>query len=80
MDPQSLKKINVARKNRQAVILLTEISTDSEGRDRVLFRVDKLSGEMGDAVDKVFTSGNSGVAVINGAEFFLNVFLPQQEL
>lgn len=77
MDPHNLKKINVARKNRQAVILLTEISSDSGGRDRVIYQSDTLAGEMGDAVTQAFKSGNSGVTIINGAEFFLNVYLPR---
>lgn len=85
MDPQSLKKINAARINCQTVMLLTEIGIESggssrggfSGRDRVIYPSDKLSGEMGRAIDKAFLSGKSGVAIINGSEFFLNVYLPQ---
>lgn len=76
MDPQSLKKINAARKNNQTVILLTEISAGSVGRDRVIYQHDKLVGEMGRAVDKVFATGKANIAIINGCEFFLNLFLP----
>lgn len=76
MDPQSLKKINDALKNEQSVILLTEISENSGGRDRVIYQGDKLAGEMGEAIDAVFTSGNSGIARLNGSEFFLNLYLP----
>lgn len=76
MDPQSLKKINDALKNEQSVILLTEISENSGGRDRVIYQGDKLAGEMGQAIDAVFTSGNSGIATLNGSDFFLNLYRP----
>lgn len=76
MDPQSLKKINAARKNEQTVILLTEISVGSIGRDRVIYQHDNLAGEMGRAVDNVFATGKSNIAIINGSEFFINVFTP----
>ncbi|MBL1404887.1 MAG: hypothetical protein COC00_002800 [Rhizobiales bacterium] len=76
MDPQSLKKINDALKNEQSVILLTEISENSGGRDRVIYQGDKLAGEMGEAIDAVFTSGNSSITRLNESEFFLNLYLP----
>lgn len=74
MDPLSLKKINVAYRNRQSVILVTEISS---GRDRVIAQGDTLVGAMDEAVGKVFRSGNSALVEINGAEFFLNVYQPR---
>lgn len=76
MDPHSLKKINAALNLGNTVILLTEISENSGGRDRVIYQDDALVGEMGEAVNAVFTSGNSTIAVINGSEFFLNIYTP----
>lgn len=76
MDPHSLKKINAALNLGNTVILVTEISENSGGRDRVIYQDDALVGEMGEAVNAVFTSGNSTIAVINGSEFFLNIYTP----
>ncbi|MEC9247341.1 MAG: XdhC family protein [Pseudomonadota bacterium] len=77
MDPHSLKKLNALRRERQAAILLTDMS---DGRDRVIGEGDTVAGALGDAVARAFRSGKSGVAEIDGRDFFLNVHLPAPRL
>ncbi|EIM72933.1 sulfurylase large subunit, molybdopterin cytosine dinucleotide biosynthesis [Nitratireductor aquibiodomus RA22] len=77
MDPHSLKKMNALRRERQAAILLTDLG---DGRDRVIGEGDTVAGPLGDAVARAFRSGKSGVAEIDGRDFFLNVHLPAPRL
>ena len=77
MDPHSLKKLNALRRERQAAILLTDLG---DGRDRVIGEGDTVAGALGDAVARAFRSGKSGVAEIDGRDFFLNVHLPAPRL
>ncbi|GAB5508556.1 MAG: XdhC family protein [Rhizobiaceae bacterium] len=77
MDPHSLKKLNALRRERQAAILLTDLG---DGRDRVIGEGDTVTGALGDAVARAFRSGKSGVAEIDGRDFFLNVHLPAPRL
>mgnify|MGYP003462072785 CR=1 FL=1 len=73
MEPINLKKLNTARRDRVAAILVTEIAT---ARDRVLREGDAVAGELGSQVEQAFRSGKSGLVMIEGIEFFLNVHLP----
>jgi len=77
VDPHSLKKLNALRRERQAAILLTDLG---DGRDRVIGEGDTVAGALGDAVARAFRSGKSGVAEIDGRDFFLNVHLPAPRL
>jgi xanthine dehydrogenase accessory factor len=73
MEPVNLKKLNAARRDRVAAVLVTELA---EGRDRVVREGDPVAGEMGEAISKAFLTGKSGLAMIDGVEFFLNVHVP----
>lgn len=73
MEPINLKKLNAARRDRIAAVLVTEIA---EGRDRVVREGDLVAGEMGEAISKAFLTGKSILATIDGVEFFLNVHVP----
>jgi len=73
MDPQVLKKINKARAERKACIVVTDLT---EGRDRLVLEGDDVGGELGEAVAKVFRSGKSSTITIGETEFFLNAHLP----
>ncbi len=73
MDPFCLKKLNQERRERRAVVLLTDLT---DGRDRVIKESDPVVGELGEAIRKAFLTGQSGVKEIGGREFFLNVYLP----
>lgn len=77
MDPYSLKKLNEERRNRRAAILLTDVS---DGRDRVICEGDVVAGSLGEALDKAFRTGKSGVVADTGREYFLNVHLPPPRL
>ena len=73
MDPLNLKKLNAARRARQAVALVTSIA---DGRDRIVLEGDPVGGELGEALGKAFRSGKSTMVTADGAEFFINVHLP----
>jgi xanthine dehydrogenase accessory factor len=73
VEPVNLKKLNAARRERVAAVLVTELA---EGRDRVVREGDLIAGALGDAVSKAFLTGKSALAVIDGVEFFLNVHVP----
>ncbi|MFC5583634.1 XdhC family protein [Nitratireductor kimnyeongensis] len=77
MDPHSLKKLNALRRERNAAILLTDLG---DGRDRVIGEGDAVAGTLGEAVARAFRSGKSGVAEVDGRQFFLNVHLPAPRL
>ncbi|PHR19656.1 MAG: XdhC/CoxF family protein [Hoeflea sp.] len=73
MDPHLLKKLNEARRARQAVIMLTELA---DGRNRLVKKGDPVSGELGEAVEKAFRTGKSGAVEAEGQRFFFNVHVP----
>lgn len=73
MDPHLLRKLNEARRDRQAVIMLTDLA---DGRNRLVIKGDPVSGVLGEAVDKAFRSGKSGAVEVEGQRFFLNVHVP----
>lgn len=77
MDPNNLKKLNRAVKERRAAILLTEMES---GRDRIINDGDAVTGDLGDAVQKAFRNGKSVMVSIEGKEFFLNVHVPAPRL
>ncbi|TWG98499.1 xanthine dehydrogenase accessory factor [Mesorhizobium sp. J18] len=77
MDPYSLKKLNAARRERRAVVLLTDLG---DGRDRVILEGDPVTGELGEAISKAFRSGRSGSVEIENRSYFLNVHVPPPRL
>ncbi|GAB4349210.1 MAG: XdhC family protein [Oricola sp.] len=77
MDPLSLKKLNAARAARKAIALVTDLG---DGRDRVVEEGDHVAGALGETLARAFRTGKSGVAEIDGREFFINVHLPPPRL
>lgn len=77
MDPHSLKKLNQHRRERRAVLLLTDLE---DGRDRVVCEGDAPGGALGEAVEKAFRSGKSGSIDVDGRNVFLNVYVPPPRL
>lgn len=73
MDPLNLKKLNAAKANRQAVILLTDFK---DGRDRIIMQGDDVAGDIGDAIARAFRTGKSVTTTISEREMFLNVHVP----
>jgi xanthine dehydrogenase accessory factor len=73
MDPYCLKRLNEARRARKAAVMLTDLG---DGRDRVVFEGEAVSGALGEAIDKAFKSGKSGIHQIDGHKYFLNIHMP----
>ncbi len=73
MDPLHLKKLNAARRQRHAVVLVTNVE---DGRDRIVLEGDPVAGELGEAIAKAFRSGRSALIEADGQAWFLNVHLP----
>lgn len=77
MDFASLKKLNAARRERRAVILVTDLN---EGSSRVVLEDETEPGELGESLAKAFRSGKSGTVEIDGRGLFLNVHVPPPRL
>jgi xanthine dehydrogenase accessory factor len=79
MDPLSLKAVNIERRARRAVILMTELKSNT---DRIVREKDagSIGGELGEAVRKAFHMGMSQGVNADGKGYFLNVYLPQPRL
>ena len=77
MDLALLKELNAERAARRAAILITDIA---DGAGQLVREGDEISGELGEAVQRAFRSGKSGLAVIDGRELFLNVHVPPPRL
>jgi xanthine dehydrogenase accessory factor len=73
MEPVHLKKLNIERHARRAVISVTELAS---GRGRVVLASDLVGGDLGEAIRAAFQSGKSGVREADGASWFLNVHIP----
>lgn len=77
MDLQALKELNRCRRERRAVLLLTDLDS---GAGRVIEEGETPEGALGEAVAKAFRSGKSGTVEADGRSFFLNVHLPPPRL
>lgn len=77
MDIEALKSLNAERRARRAAILVTDLG---DGSVRIVREHDAVSGELGDAIAKAFSSGKSGSVEAGGHSYFLNVHLPQPRL
>jgi len=77
MDPLVLKKLNHARGERKAAIVVTHLG---DGRDRLVLETDTVEGALGDAIERAFQTGKSGKAEISGEMVFLNVHIPAPRL
>ena len=77
MDPHLLRKLNAARRERQAAIMLTDLT---DGRNRLVMKDDPITGELGEAVEKAFRTGKSGAVEAEGQRFFLNVHVPSPRM
>lgn len=73
MDPLVLKKLNEARNQRKACVLVTNLDN---GKDRLVLEGHLVEGELGEAISKALLTGKSATVEINKVEFFLNAHLP----
>lgn len=77
MDRQALERLNAARRERRAALLLTDLG---DGSGRVIEEGEVVTGALGEAIGKAFRSGVSGTVEAEGRNFFLNVHVPHPRL
>ncbi|MEQ1408122.1 XdhC family protein [Neorhizobium sp. Rsf11] len=70
---ETLKKLNAARRARQAAIAVTDIS---DGKVQVILEGEDVSGPLGEEIAKAFRSGKAATVDVEGRSLFLNVHLP----
>ncbi|MBL4597464.1 MAG: XdhC family protein [Rhizobiaceae bacterium] len=77
MDLKILQQLNIERDNRRAAMVVTNLVN---GEGQLVLEADEVDGALGEAVQKGFRSGKSGVVEVEGAELFLNVHVPSPRL
>src|SRR6478735_10949754 len=77
MDANALRHINQARRERRAVILVTDLA---DATSRVIDEGEAVGGALGEAIAKAFRSGVSASVEAEGRNLFLNVHLPHPRL
>ncbi|MCK8781089.1 XdhC family protein [Rhizobium sp. NTR19] len=68
-----LKRLNAARKSRQAAVVVSDLASDEV---RLILEGEPVAGPLGDEVGKAFRSGKAGTVEVEGKNLFLNVHLP----
>lgn len=68
-----LKKLNAAKRERRAAVLVSDLSG---GDDRVALEGDRLEGLAPELLTRAFLSGKSGLVETEGRNYFLNVHVP----
>lgn len=66
--------LNEQRRQRRAVILLTDLS---QGRERIIREGDSVPGALGEAVARAFRTGVSATLEHDGSLCFINVYPPR---
>lgn len=77
MELATLERLNACRRARVAAALITDIGS---GDASVIAEGDELEGGLGEAVASAFRSGRSSVVELDGARYFLNVYLPPPDI
>lgn len=73
-----LEKLNAARQQRQACMVVTDLAT---GRSGLVFPgIDHAYAAIEGQISDRFVSGASGEAVVDGARYFLRVYVPPVRL
>ncbi|MGK9050874.1 XdhC family protein [Neorhizobium petrolearium] len=73
MQLEALVKLNAARRDRKAAVVVTDLSDD---KVQVILEGDAVPGPLGEEVVKAFRSGKAGTVDVEGQPLFLNVHLP----
>ncbi|TPW26812.1 XdhC family protein [Pararhizobium mangrovi] len=74
MTPELLRELNAARRERRAVMHVTDLET---GHDRLVYEGDGEDDDLGKVVKRTFRSGKSVIFEgEDGQRYFLNVHLP----
>lgn len=77
MNLKTLEALNAARRERRAVVLVTDLA---DSGDRLVQQSEHVEGELGAAVLRAFQTGRSGSIEADGKTFFLNAHLPAPRL
>ncbi|MEM7214264.1 MAG: XdhC family protein [Pseudomonadota bacterium] len=77
MDPQVLKKLNQARGERKAAVVVTDFS---DGRNRIVLEGEAVEGALGEAIAAALRSGKSAKIDLNGRSVFLNAYVPSPRM
>jgi xanthine dehydrogenase accessory factor len=77
MDRLLLERLNAARRDRRAAVLVTQI----EGGAQRLVELDQVNADpLGEEIDAALRSGKSGMVEREGASYFLTVQVPPARL
>ncbi|OQM76622.1 XdhC family protein [Manganibacter manganicus] len=77
MNLKTLEALNAARRERRAVVLVTDLA---DSGDRLVHAGESVEGELGTAIMRAFQTGRSGSVEADGKTFFLNAHLPAPRL
>ncbi len=77
MDPLVLTKLNKAKLNRKAAVVVTHLK---DGRDRLVLETDTVEGLLGEEIRKCFLSGKSKKLAVSDEPVFINVHVPSPRL
>lgn len=77
MEPLHLRQLNAARRAREAVCLVTDLT---DGRARLVRRAQPVEGMLGIAIAEAFRTGVAQRVEEAGHLFFVNPFLPEPRL
>ncbi|WP_117191205.1 XdhC family protein [Rhizobium terrae] len=73
MQLETLTKLNAARRDRRAAMVVTDLGSNEV---RVIIEGESVAGPLGEEVAKAFRSGKAGTVEIEGRSVFLNAHLP----
>jgi xanthine dehydrogenase accessory factor len=72
-----LRKLNEAKRQRRAAILVSDLAS---GHDQLALEGDLIDGVALDVLTKAFLSGRSGLVETEGRRYFLNVQVPPPKI
>lgn len=77
MDLATLQKLNIHRRDRVAVAVVTDLT---DGTNRIVTRDNSTPGDLGDAIRTAFHTGKSISITEDGRPYFVNVYLPSPRI
>lgn len=77
MDVRTLESLTKARRERQAIVVVTDLS---DGCAQAFRQGDKVPSEWHTVVSRAIASGRAGLMVLEERQFFINVYLPPPRL
>ena len=73
MDAALLRSINAARRARQAIVLVSDLSG---GRDNLYVEGEAETGPLGEAVTKALLTGKASSLTVDGRDYLINPHVP----